>query len=182
MKLLQIKCPSCGANLKPKENTKEITCNYCGTTTVIDDEIIKVEHHIKNDMLELKFENASTYLNKMKNYNMAFKQYKELSDIISSDPRVWLGQLLSLTKNFSNYDIYNDSKLLEYIREVYQNYLNVEEDKTKQEKIKKEYNDYIEIVNKNIEKNTENKYNYLSVVLVIIIIITIIIFMINYIN
>lgn len=153
MKLVQIKCPSCGAKLERKNDSKEITCTYCGITTIIDDEVIKVEHYIKNDISELKYQNADTYLYKMKNYDLAFKQYKSLSDLEPSDPRVWYGQLLSLTKDFSDLNIYSDPEKMKYLREIYQNYLNTSTDEKEKEIIRNKYNSYVELLNEKIDSN-----------------------------
>ncbi len=36
MKLVELKCKNCGANLKVEENAKEVTCNFCNTTFSIE--------------------------------------------------------------------------------------------------------------------------------------------------
>lgn len=38
MKLIDLKCPSCGADLKVNEELHRCTCNYCGHEILIDDE------------------------------------------------------------------------------------------------------------------------------------------------
>ncbi len=43
MKMVEIKCPSCGGKLKVEDSqTKLITCEYCGSQFLLDDE--KVQH------------------------------------------------------------------------------------------------------------------------------------------
>ena len=44
MKLVQLKCPGCGAKLEVNPDLEQYTCNYCGISTVLDDEAIKVKN------------------------------------------------------------------------------------------------------------------------------------------
>lgn len=46
MKLIKLKCPNCGSSLEVDQDKKEFFCKYCRTTTLLDDEVIKVEHTI----------------------------------------------------------------------------------------------------------------------------------------
>lgn len=48
MKLIEIKCPNCGADLHVSPKAKSAKCEYCNHDFVIDDEIIKVEHYLKD--------------------------------------------------------------------------------------------------------------------------------------
>ena len=48
MKLIELRCKNCKAKLVVDEETKEATCNYCGTVFKIDDEV----KHIKYDDME----------------------------------------------------------------------------------------------------------------------------------
>ena len=38
MKLVEMKCKNCGSTLKVEENAQSITCEYCHSTFMIDDE------------------------------------------------------------------------------------------------------------------------------------------------
>ena len=44
MKLISLKCPSCGAKLEVNGDLDKYTCNFCGVTTLLDDESITVKH------------------------------------------------------------------------------------------------------------------------------------------
>ena len=46
MKLVSLRCPSCGADLKINSELKNGVCNFCGYSFIIDDEI----HHIEVDI------------------------------------------------------------------------------------------------------------------------------------
>ena len=46
MKIIKLKCPNCGASFKVEKEQKEFFCEYCRTTTLLDDGVIKVEHTI----------------------------------------------------------------------------------------------------------------------------------------
>lgn len=42
MRLIDIQCPSCGANMKANSELKKATCNFCGHEILIDDEKINI--------------------------------------------------------------------------------------------------------------------------------------------
>ena len=48
MKLVEMKCKNCNAKLEVDEDAKNATCNFCGATFKIDDEV----KHIKYDDME----------------------------------------------------------------------------------------------------------------------------------
>lgn len=43
MRLIELKCSNCGADMKINPELKQVSCNYCGHTMLIDDEIQKTE-------------------------------------------------------------------------------------------------------------------------------------------
>ena len=43
MKLVEIKCKNCGAKLKIEPDNKNVTCKYCNTDFILDDEVKKVK-------------------------------------------------------------------------------------------------------------------------------------------
>ena len=43
MKLVELSCPSCGAQMQVNPELKCCTCNFCGKQMIIDDEIRKIE-------------------------------------------------------------------------------------------------------------------------------------------
>lgn len=49
MKLVEMKCKNCGADLKANPELKDITCNYCGTKFKLDDGVV---HHKFDDAEE----------------------------------------------------------------------------------------------------------------------------------
>lgn len=56
MRLVKLNCPNCGASLKVEDNKKEFYCKYCRTTSLLDDEVIRVEHTIVDEHAEEKLE------------------------------------------------------------------------------------------------------------------------------
>ena len=48
-KLIPIKCPSCNSDLEVNENDKYVTCEYCNTKILIDDEVKRIEVSIVGD-------------------------------------------------------------------------------------------------------------------------------------
>jgi len=53
MKLELIKCPSCGGNLKLKENTGIVVCEYCENTVFISDMEDKIPEDANNIVIEI---------------------------------------------------------------------------------------------------------------------------------
>ena len=43
MKLVSLNCKSCDALLEVNEELKKVTCNYCGTEFMIDNEVKRIE-------------------------------------------------------------------------------------------------------------------------------------------
>jgi len=62
MKLVKMVCPSCGAKLDVDKDKKEFVCEYCHTTTLLDDEVIRVEHVIKDENIDAKVGVANNFL------------------------------------------------------------------------------------------------------------------------
>ena len=48
MKLIDISCPGCGAVMQVSESTQSVVCDFCGKSFLIDDEVKKIEHTVKN--------------------------------------------------------------------------------------------------------------------------------------
>jgi len=54
MKLISLKCPTCNANLEINSELENVTCNYCGSKIIIEDEkAVKGERIIKTIGKEL---------------------------------------------------------------------------------------------------------------------------------
>ena len=56
MRLIKVVCPSCGAKLDVDNDKREFICDYCNTTSLLDDGTIRVEHVIKDENLDKKLE------------------------------------------------------------------------------------------------------------------------------
>ena len=48
MRLIDLKCPHCGADLQVNADLPQCVCNYCGTSFVVDEETKKSDVQIKN--------------------------------------------------------------------------------------------------------------------------------------
>jgi DNA-directed RNA polymerase subunit RPC12/RpoP len=74
MKLIKLTCPSCGAKLEINSSLKKFTCNYCGVTSLLDDEAIVIKN------VHSKLQN---YINELKEYydNGNYNKCYELSKI-----------------------------------------------------------------------------------------------------
>jgi len=63
MKLIEKKCPNCGANLKFENNSKEVTCNYCNATFIIDRENSKMHDEFSSEFINLQRKNVKRISN-----------------------------------------------------------------------------------------------------------------------
>ena len=73
MKLVELKCKNCGANLKVPENQTNITCEFCNTTFHLDDEVQHIQYdnmqqsgyEFEKGKIKAKEEYQKNYFNKM---------------------------------------------------------------------------------------------------------------------
>ncbi len=55
MKLVEIRCPNCGGDIKANPEKEKLVCGYCHTEFLVDDEVKKIEtHHTYTDEAEIK--------------------------------------------------------------------------------------------------------------------------------
>lgn len=180
MKLIKLKCSNCGANLETEEKNKKIKCQYCNATTIIDDEVIKIEHKIINDVLDRKQRNAAAFLYKLKKYNEAKKLYLELSEETPEDPTVYKGIILSETENFTRtFNTKENTNVLdlELLSSSYKTYKLLENN----EEFKNKYEDYFEkytlaMQQKQNKDKDDRNFGYILTIVIIICIALIITF------
>ena len=114
MKLLQLKCPSCGAKLSVSNHLKSYTCNFCGVTTLLDDEIIRVEHHINNVEMEEIFKKIDGYI-KLSDFESARSISDELIEKYFYEPQSWIYAITIITENFNENAVIDQELLKEYL-------------------------------------------------------------------
>lgn len=128
MKLKEIKCPNCNANISLKENATKGVCEYCNSEFVIDDDSIKIEHsgtiEITNDT-SLKI--ANTTLNQFKDYDKSLKLYKSLIHKYAHKKEVYIGLIRSITRDFT-VDTVTDFQL-EELNDYWKKYVSLATDK-----------------------------------------------------
>lgn len=119
MKIRELKCPNCNANLKIDEKETQGTCEYCHSQFVIDDEKIEINHtgtiEITDDT-SLKV--AETTLNKFKDYDKSLLLYRRLLLKYAHKREVYIGLVRSITKDFSinSLTIYELEQVNEYFK------------------------------------------------------------------
>ena len=110
MKLIKLTCPNCNSILEVNEEMKQFTCNYCGTTTLLDDEIIKIKHissNLTNSLEDIKdyYDNG----NFIKCYEMANELLKEYPEN---------KKLLSYLSNKKVLKALDDKKIVDEIKKI----------------------------------------------------------------
>ena len=157
MKLINLKCANCGAILEIENDAKKAKCSYCNTTTLIDDEVLKIEHKIVNGEVERKLNNALTYLHKLKKYKDAKKEYLELSKTIPDDPIVWKGIIMAETEKFSKMCNFDEDNSIDFvlIEDSFESYKAVEKDKKLLNEFQEEYKNYIKRYNEAIDQEID---------------------------
>ena len=109
MKLISIKCPNCGGNLKLENNKKVINCIYCKTQIFVEDEndnLKKLENERINNYLEL----ASRFFDD-KEYEEAYIKYDQVLTLNPNNYEAIFkrGLCITLTSNYLNFEV--DSSL-----------------------------------------------------------------------
>ena len=103
MKLVKLECPNCNAKLEGSSELKKFTCNYCGTTMVLDDENVtvnSVSSKLKNSIEDLKdyYENG--------NYDAAIELATELMEEYPANEEIEDYYIKSSLMNIDNtYDV-----------------------------------------------------------------------------
>lgn len=80
MKLIKMKCESCGATLKVKENIDKIHCEYCGAEILIDDDATELQR-VEEVKLKARKENHEQSMRERQElHEQKLKQRKELEE------------------------------------------------------------------------------------------------------
>jgi tetratricopeptide (TPR) repeat protein len=112
MKFLDVKCPSCGGDLKVPEDRSTFICGYCGTSIMVRNAADTGGADPEN-LMKL----ASIYLDQG-NYEDAEVNYDKVLEIDSRNYLAWAGKLIIKVKKFDGYSsdinniisIYNTSR------------------------------------------------------------------------
>ncbi len=91
MRIIPVICTNCAAPLTVSENTQICNCQYCGSSFYIEYENTAPVYGKNAQMIR----NAEIAFNKLKDYRMAFKYYKEASYEKADDFRGYAGMLYS---------------------------------------------------------------------------------------
>ena len=114
MKLLQLKCPSCGSKIEVSDALEKFTCNFCGLTTLIDKEILKVEHTIKSGEKDELFKKIDAYV-KLGEFKKAEVLCDELKEKYVYDPSIWLFLIQVYTNNFADDCVFDINTIFGYL-------------------------------------------------------------------
>ena len=76
MKLVEKKCPNCGANINFGINDKEVKCNYCHTSFTIEKDLTNID-----EVMEMGKENLDKVLNSA-SFSLNVKEVKKVSKAI----------------------------------------------------------------------------------------------------
>ena len=113
MPLVKARCENCGAALEVDSSKKRAICHHCDTPYLVEDAInyfnfnfsgvhSNGDHHFPKITLEMsmRLEAAEASL-KLGKYDDALNRFRELSDHIPQDFRVWWGQIRAISKNLT---------------------------------------------------------------------------------
>lgn len=85
MKLVELKCKNCGSLLKVEDGIKEVTCTYCHTSFILDDEVQHIQHdnmyesgyEFEKGRIKAQDEKQEADMNEdnIKNFNTNFEKY-----------------------------------------------------------------------------------------------------------
>lgn len=75
MKLIELTCPNCSANLKISVNGKNVFCEHCGAQFLIDDEVTKIKY-VRPDVSKKNYgEKKSASVNRTNSYGKSNQTY-----------------------------------------------------------------------------------------------------------
>lgn len=85
MKLVELKCKNCGSLLKVEDGVKEVTCTYCHTSFILDDEVQHIQHdnmyesgyEFEKGRIKAQDEKQESNMNEdnVKSFNANFEDY-----------------------------------------------------------------------------------------------------------
>jgi len=155
MKLIEYKCPSCGGSLKIDKDAKSVKCSYCGTTSEIEENVLKIK--IVDEEQE-NFDLIKTLIDDNR-YEPATDRLFKLSIKDPTDSRVWKNMILIITDKMNDLDpskelkeyyigTRNEKITLEQAIELYKKY----------ETDKEEKSDFLDECYMLIERYNYNRY------------------------
>ena len=95
MKLVSVKCPSCGASVEVDAYDKSFYCKYCGVSTVIE------KDHLNTNYWDKYVEKAEMYIDKFQDYKKAKSEYESVVRNDPGDPRGLQGLLRCATRDLT---------------------------------------------------------------------------------
>src|SRR4030095_5680167 len=96
MKIVPVKCPDCGADIKLPEGSSSLVCEYCGGNILVTD-ILGSTSVMQNCMM-LAFSSMER-----KNYKDAYDHFNRAIEIDLKNPNAWFGKAvcIGMTGKFS---------------------------------------------------------------------------------
>ena len=102
MKIKEIKCPNCNANISIPDNATKGVCEYCKGEFIIDDDTVEIKHTGTIEITDdTSLQVAETTLNKFKDYDKSLILYKKLLLKYAHKREIYIGLVRSITKDFS---------------------------------------------------------------------------------
>lgn len=117
MKLIKMKCDSCGATLDVNKNLEKITCNYCGAEILIDDEATKVKR-VEDAKLKARKDNHEQSLKERNDLLEQEVKEKKIKEELNSVDNFKKGKFSKVLIAFSFISIlfccvsFNDGRIL----------------------------------------------------------------------
>lgn len=134
-KLVNAKCPSCGASLKLSKDDDVVKCEYCESSVIVDEAIacfkLKISGNISVDGITSNSEliDAANELLGMNEYLKAKRKFLEFSEKCPDNYQGWLGLLICRTRNFTIRD--NNIMFEKDVDNYYEHFLRVAPDDVK---------------------------------------------------
>ena len=159
--LVPAKCPNCGAQLELDDNMKRAECNFCKSTIIVDDAIVKYKIEISGEVKvdgivgqEELLKNAEAKM-KIGKYGEAYNDYKNYWNKYPSDEKGYLSylHLIMYDENIKkdNYDLF--LKLLTTETKEKKDFFKIATAKSK-EKYLEEFNEFFKNNEKELKEDT----------------------------
>ena len=161
--MIQIKCPSCGANLSIEGDREKVFCQYCGTQLVEEKPVNNyqttnqyntTQNIVKNIFGKEEVSAADNIRNadvfvSLGEYDKAEKLYMKAIDEDPADWRAWFGMVKVKTQDFTNLE---DKTHLEFLEKA-----EIVANAEQKEEIERQYGEYLFKKEQEEEMKTERE-------------------------
>ena len=143
MNLASTNCKNCGHTLEFDLNKKYATCEFCGSTMMVQDIVNNINYVVNNvvqgETAEELIKNGETAIN-IGNYALAQETYEKLTKKYPQEYKGWWGLIVTETRNFTKTNMFSSLRL---INDKYNYTMKTCTDEAEKAKLAAQYNAFV---------------------------------------